>query len=133
MKDDTSKILAIDPGEKTGIAFVVNGEMVWGMVADESAFNSENFIRSLTSMTRPTTIVLEAPPSQTPHHNKAQVKIFELLKGMYEIAGLKVVTMNPGQWKGLVERSKVDSTHIKDACDIAKMQYRRERKAAEKV
>jgi hypothetical protein len=34
--------------------------------------------------------------------------------------------MNPSGWKGLVERSKIDATHARDAADMAKMQFRRE-------
>lgn len=116
---DTSRILAIDPGETTGIAYIESGKFMWGMVAEKECFQSEVFIRSLTFSTRPTRIILETPPSQTPHKSPAQTMVFELLKSLYIMQGFTVETINPGLWKGLVERSKIDATHIRDATDIA--------------
>ncbi len=125
---NTSRILAFDPGEDTGIAYIANGEFVWGMLCRPPAFDSEQFIFSLTKMSQPTTIVIESPPNNTLFFNQDQFHIFTTLCKCYRTAGYNVVEMNPGQWKKLIERSKLDATHIRDATDMAKMQYRIEAK-----
>lgn len=122
----SSRILAIDPGETTGISYVENGNFVWGMVCRPECFDSEDFILGITKMTRPSTIVIEIPPAQTVHPNKDQSRIYETLDRVYRIAGFNVVRMNPGQWKNLIERMKVDATHIRDAADMARVQFGRE-------
>jgi len=99
---------------------------MWGMVCNAACFDSEIFIMSLATMTKPSTIVIEIPPAQTVHPNKDQSRIYDTLERFYKIAGFNVVSMNPGQWKGLIERTKVDATHIRDAADMAKMQFGRE-------
>lgn len=124
--DKLSRILAIDPGETTGISYLENGNFVWGMVCRPECFDSEDFILGITKMTKPTTIVLESPPAQTVHPNKDQSRIFETLSRVYKIAGFNVVHLNPGQWKGLIDRTKIDATHIRDAADMAKIQFGRE-------
>jgi len=128
MNGSTSRILAFDPGEMVGIALLEDGEFLWGMTCKAKAFERYPFILSLTKMTNPTTIVIESPPNQTPHFNKDQVHVYELLKSYYEIAGLTVVCITPGQWKRLVERCKIDVTHVRDAADMATLQYRKELK-----
>lgn len=126
MNGSTSRILSIDPGESTGIAFIEDGEFVWGMVAEAKSFDNEIFILSLTTMTKPTTIVLESPPTKTTFYNADQYRIYEQLLRFYQNAGFRTVTMNPGQWKKIMERTLVDSTHIRDAADMGKVQHFRE-------
>jgi len=128
MNEDVSRILAFDPGEVTGIAYLAGDELMWVMSAAEECFNSETFIMSLTTITRPTLIVLETPPTQTPHHNKAQIKIYQVLLAKYHTAGFRTETINPGLWKGFVTRTKFDASHVKDAADIAKFIRQRERR-----
>ena len=128
LNDNSSRILAFDPGEITGIAFLKDDELMWTTSATQDCFNSETFIMGLVTMSRPTIIVLETPPTQTPHHNKAQIKIYETLLSLYQMAGFRTITINPGLWKGFVARTKIDTTHIKDAADIARFIRQRERK-----
>jgi hypothetical protein len=128
MNGSTSRILAFDPGESTGIALVEDGEFVWGMTCRASAFNRYTFILSLNKMSNPTTIIIETPPTQTPHFNKDQVHVYNLLKGFYETADYNLICISPGMWKKLTERSKIDATHIRDACDMAVLQFRKELK-----
>jgi len=123
-----SRILAFDPGESTGISFVQDGEFVWGMVCRPEAFDKEDFIFALTKMTKPTTIVIESPPNSTLFFNQDQFHIYATLCHCYETAGYNVVKITPGQWKKLIDRTKVDSVDIKDAADMARMQYRIETK-----
>jgi hypothetical protein len=124
--NSSSRILAIDPGETTGISYIEDGNFVWGMICLPECFDRESFIMGITKMTQPTTIVLEVPPAQTAHYNKDQFRIFETLDRFYRIADFNVIKLNPGQWKGLVERTKIDATHIRDAADMAKLQFAKE-------
>jgi c-di-GMP-related signal transduction protein len=126
MQMNTSRILAFDPGETTGIGYVVDGEFRWGMVCRPECFDHEVFLMNIATMTQPTTIVIEIPPSQTVHYNKDQSRIYERLERFYRVAGWNVISINPGQWKKLIERSKIDATHIRDATDMAKLQYTKE-------
>jgi len=130
MNDNPSRILSIDPGESTGIAYIEDGEFVWGMVAEPKAFDSEIFVLSLTTMTKPTTIVLEAPPTKTTFYNADQYRIYEQLLRFYQNAGFRTVTMNPGRWKGFMERTDIKSTHARDAADMGKFQHFQEMKVA---
>ena len=127
LNGDSSRILAIDPGEMTGISYLKDGEFVWGMVCRPEAFDSEPFVMGLIQMTKPTTIVIESPPHQTAHYNKDQYRIFEMLVRKYEIAGHRVVKMNPGLWKNLVAREKIDFSHARDAADMGKVRFSQER------
>ena len=126
MITEKSRILAIDPGEMTGISYVEDGKFVWAMTCKPECFDYEDFIMGIVKMTKPTTIVIENPPSQTAFYNKDQYHIFDLLTRMYRIAGFTVEHIQPGNWKGLIERTKIDGTHARDATDIAKIQYARE-------
>jgi hypothetical protein len=128
MNGNVSRILAFDPGEVTGIAYLADDELMWVTSAAEPCFSSEIFIRSLAAMTKPTIIVLETPPTQTPHHNQAQIQIYNRLLSFYQTAGYRTVTINPGLWKGFVARTKFDASHVKDAADIARFVRQRERK-----
>ena len=123
MNNGTSRILAIDPGEQTGISYVQDGHFVWGMVCHSQVFDSEDFIFSLTKITDPTTIVIESPPTSVTHYNKTQYEIYNVLCHKYRIAGFKVVSLNPGLWKKLIVRTKIDATHIRDAADMARFQH----------
>jgi hypothetical protein len=129
MNGSTSRILAFDPGEMVGIALIEDGDFLWGMTCKAKNFDRHPFILSLTKMTNPTAIILETPPTQTPHFSKDQVHVYELLKSYYEIAGYNVYCITPGMWKGLVERTKIDVTHVRDAADMAQLHYRKERKS----
>jgi hypothetical protein len=128
MNGSTSRILAFDPGEQTGIALIEDGDWVWGMTCKEIAFQRYEFILALTSMSKPTLIVIETPPTQTPHFNQAQTNVFTLVKSYYEVAGYTVQCLTPGNWKKLVPRSKISSDHMKDAVDMAVLQFRKELK-----
>lgn len=126
MPQERSRILAIDPGEMTGISYVEDGRFVWGMTCRPECFDYEDFIMGIVKMTKPTTIVIEQPPTQTHFYNKDQYHIFDLLTRMYRIAGLTVEHLNPGQWKNLVERTVIDGAHMRDAADMARVRYNME-------
>jgi len=128
MNEDVSRILAFDPGESTGISYVENGEFVWGMITEAKSFDNKDFLRALILMSQPTTIVLETPPTKTAFYNADQYRIYEQLLKFYQNAGFRTVTMIPGRWKGFIERTKVDSTHARDAADMGKFQHFQEMK-----
>lgn len=126
---EKSRILSIDPGEMTGISYVEDGRFVWGMTCRPECFDSEDFILGIVKMTRPTTIVIESPPVKTAFYNRDQSHIFDLLTRMYRIAGFSVEHMRPVEWKGLIERSQIDGTHMRDATDMAKIRFKKGEKA----
>lgn len=132
MANEKSRILSIDPGEMTGISYVEDGRFVWGMTCRPECFDSEDFIMGIVKMTKPTTIVIESPPTKTAFYNKDQFHIFDLLTRMYRIAGFSVEHLNPGMWKGLVERTKINGDHMRDAADMAKITYQRQQEQAKK-
>jgi hypothetical protein len=112
-------LLSFDPGLSTGIAFLREGVPVWGMVATPQAFESEVFLLSLTRMTSPDAVLIEKPPSSTKFGPPEHAQIYQLILAWYTKAGYSVHSINPGLWKGLVERSKLDAVHIRDAADMA--------------
>jgi hypothetical protein len=117
------RILSVDPGEMTGISYVEDGKFIWGMTCRPECFDSEDFIMGIVKMTKPTTIVIESPPTRPAFYNQDQSHIFDLLTRVYRIAGFTVEHLNPGQWKHLVERTPIDGTHMRDAADMAKVRY----------
>jgi hypothetical protein len=132
MNVSKSRILAFDPGESTGIAYLEDGNFIWGMFCHSQTFDAPNFLLHLTGMTNPTTIVLESPPTSPLHYNTDQYRIYETLKRTYTVAGYHVLCINPGQWKGLVPRTKLDGTHIRDAADMALLIYQKQQKGESK-
>jgi len=128
MNGSTSRILAFDPGEQTGVALVEDGDWIWAMTCKAKAFENYAFLLALTSMSKPTLVIIETPPSQTPHFNQDQSQVYQLVKSYYEVAGYTVQCLTPGNWKKLIPRSKISSDHMKDAVDMSVLQYRKELK-----
>jgi hypothetical protein len=118
-----SRILSFDPGETTGISFILDGDFVWGMVSKPMFFGRNSFLQGLIVMSQPNLVIIEKPPLVPKFPNKDQMTVYNRLEKFFSIAGFKVLTPNPGQWKGLVERTDISCTHIKDAADMAKAIY----------
>lgn len=119
-----TRILSFDPGETTGIAFLNEGNLVWGMAAYASAFQKESFIMCLTKMVKPTGIILESMPSNG-FPNQDQTFVHNFVLTWYQKAGYQIALIKPGFWKGLVPRTKMDSVDIKDAADMALWFFRK--------
>ena len=120
---EKSRILSIDPGDTTGIAFFLYGELRFSMTLNPGTVASRNFLRSLYLMTSPEIVIIEQIPPITHHASEQSVVFHETLK-WFENVGCKVIVINPGQWKGLVKRTKITSTHSRDAADMAEWYYR---------
>jgi hypothetical protein len=120
------RVLGFDPGEITGISLLIDNRFVWGMAATPEAFNSDNFFPSLVKISNPTDIVVEIPPTQGRLYNKPQSDVYYAITKWFETAGYKVHIVSPGMWKHLVERSQIDSGHIRDAADMSKWFFNKE-------
>lgn len=112
------RILAFDPGELTGISFIIDGKFIWGMTSTAEPFTSESIFPSLVKMTQPTHIIIESPPDATRFKNEDQIAVYRVTDKWFRIAGLHPKNINPGQWKHLIKRSKISAEHVKDATDI---------------
>lgn len=126
MLTTVTRLLSFDPGTTTGISFLSGGDFVFGMAATYDLFKNKDFMSSLTRITQPTVVLIERPPDMHNNVNSVQMRIYHHVLSWYQFAGYNVVEINPGQWKKLVERSRVDSVHIRDATDIAVWYYRKE-------
>lgn len=113
------RVLSFDPGEITGISYVIDGIMIWAMIAEAHAFQRDSFLQAITSMTDITHVLVELPPTSGKFYNSKQSDIFHRLMRWFTIAGFYTQQISPGQWKNLVKRSDISSTHMRDATDMA--------------
>lgn len=122
------RILSFDPGHQTGVALVDDsGQWLWGMTVDQAGLGVKDFFRGLTMIAKPDVVVIEEPPHFA--RDEVSTHAYHLIRHWFDVAGYPVVSVNPGQWKGMVARSKISGQHQMDAADIAQW-YRRHRISA---
>jgi hypothetical protein len=90
------------------------------MVVSDKVFLQESFLLGLMKMTRPTMIVIEKPPQAARFNVQRHADLFNYLVKWFTVAGYRVKILIPGQWKGMVKRTSVESSHIRDAADMGK-------------
>lgn len=120
------RILSIDPGLTTGIALIDDGLFIFGMLAIEDMIMSTDFFNQLAKMSTPDVVIVEKPPQAARFNTHTHQEIYIRTLRWFRTADYRVVTINPGQWKHLIVRSKADSVHIRDATDMARWFYGKE-------
>lgn len=114
------RILSFDPGIVTGISFFVNGKLILGMIATEQIITKDSFLRGLHMMTRPYYVVIESPPPASRFNTEVHLHIHAELTRYFQVAGLQVEQVKPGQWKNHISRTEIDTGHIRDSADMAR-------------
>lgn len=119
------RILSFDPGHLTGIAYLDrDGEFRWGMTVTAEEVKGRDFFRGLTMLAKPDLIVMEEPPHFA--RDGKTLEVYHLVRNWFQVAGLEVVTINPGQWKGMGQPLKISGLHQQDATNLARW-FRRHR------
>lgn len=114
-------LLCFDPGETTGVAILINGVWKIGLTVSDSEMQDELF-QSLALLAQPHVVVVESLPVYAAH--LASLAIASRIEHWFEKAGYTVVQVNPGQWKGMVDRVPVPGTHQVDAATMGLWYYR---------
>lgn len=125
MNKESMRILAFDPGELTGIAFLKDNEFIWGIVTSKDGFG-DNLMLSLHKMVSPTHVVIETPPTDGKIANSTQMFVFHYVVRWFEAAGISPYKIPPGLWKGIVKTDPISTTHIRDCVGMAKWIYKHE-------
>ncbi len=114
------RILAIDPGVTTGIAFALNGKVVWTDTAIDPWDDLRNTLHIHTA--RGATVVCERGPTFERHHRDVLEQVERIVLEEAE----NVHWVVPGQWKGTPPSrgAAIKGTqHEKDAAGLARWFY----------
>lgn len=112
------RLVAFDPGHVTGIAvFDDNGEWTMGLTVSTSGL-TEPFLRHLSSIAKPDIVIIESPPSFSrdveTDNNRFRIEHY------FKLAGYMVEHVNPGQWKGMVDKESISGQHQVDAATMGR-------------
>lgn len=110
-------MIAVDPGESTGVA-VLDGEVVLATMTVSEPFGPlRNVLRDFFQFE----VVCEQPPPNPPHNLDVMVRVLSVVQE--EVS--RVAYVRPSQWKGhpaatLMESDTCRSIHEKDALRLAR-------------
>jgi len=114
-----TRVLAIDPGVKTGIALLVDGRVAATSIACAPWDGLRNAIRLMDA----TDVVCESGPVFSRHHRAVLEEVERVVREEAE----DVQWVQPAQWKNTPasrgENPTGISVHEKDACAIARWYY----------
>lgn len=119
------RILAFDPGHQTGVAFINDsGECRIGMTVDTRNVD-DKLLRNLVDVTQPHVVVIEEPPLRI--RDEVTTSVYDRLVQWFQIAGIQVKRVNPGQWKGMGLRiTGLSYQHPQDAAQMAYWFWRKQ-------
>lgn len=120
-------ILAFDPGHKTGIAILSDGEVTLLLTVDYSWIFARDFLHSLVRISEPDQVVVEALPA----HNADTLTASVYARIMdFFVASHKLSIIPPSTWKPVMEQVKLFQSdyrlkdHAMDALGLARYSER---------
>lgn len=111
-------VISFDPGFTTGVALYKNRELYLQLSINRKHINS-HFLIALHSFMSPDIVLVEQPPSAAKFNVQEHAEIVNTIVEFFRKHSVLVDMIKPGSWKKMVKRSTFDSTHIKDATDMA--------------
>ena len=70
---------------------------------------------------QPEVVLVERQPFKNP--NQKVLALEQYLNNWYTTAGFDVRLINPSQYKKLIDRTQVETDHLRDALDMARWYY----------
>ena len=114
------RILAFDPGLTTGVGGIENGEIAIAAILPLQSI-TEVVLSSLVRILQPEVVLVERQPFKNP--NQKVLALEQYLNNWYTTAGFDVRLINPSQYKKLIDRTQVETDHLRDALDMARWYY----------
>lgn len=111
------KILAIDPGETTGIVALDGSKVALAVYVSASVILDTALLQTILAGFGPDTVAIEATPGNYTN-SQLSVKVYHRIIEL--TAPYKVKLVNPGLWKPITgKRKPVLGDHIADAYGLA--------------
>lgn len=111
------RVLSIDPGHTSGVACYSGTVLEWSMTVDLKTWYTMGFVNRLEMLARQDVVLLEAVP--TKYADPKTSTLFTMLHHHFTAAATELVVIQPGAWKGLVERATIPGQHARDAATMA--------------
>lgn len=120
------RILSIDPGYTTGIAILdEDGAIESSITVTHKGLFRNGFLNHLIAIAKPDVVLIEELPQ-----NLVSVEMRELhshISNWFKVAGFRVESIKPAQWKGLVQRVEIPGQHARDAATMGSWWIGKER------
>lgn len=111
------RILSIDPGVETGFAVIEDDVLDLSMTARREKVLRNGFFNHLILLSKPDVVLLEDFPKLQP--DVEQVAFVTHIHKWFKNAGYRIEMIRPVNWKNLVTRVEITSTHARDAATMA--------------
>lgn len=115
------KVVAVDPGDVTGVAVFENGKLVYTISFPVSTEHTIAQLLDLIATVNPDSLIIEKPPQN--NRNRKLAAIYYGLELWANTVSVEIVTYFPGNWKPVMKkrgRTEISSTHERDAADMGK-------------
>lgn len=120
------RILSFDPGHQTGVAFINDGGDVVFSTVIRTAGLTDRYFQGLMATTAVDVVLIEELPQN--QRDSESASNYELIKRWFQMAGVRVETASPGQWKGMSRlQHPLSPQHQKDAAEMGHWYWRREK------